>query len=135
VKNQDYTNISKSQSVIAVNWHGEIDMIWSDFLRHYSVWYVAKVMEHPRLSSATPFIGDISEDEIIISLDFLDNIPDVGTFDNYYYDYIKRKDITDLGYYAKDIYPPPMALKVRICCYDIIPITYHQRNTIKTIIP
>lgn len=112
VKNLDY--ISKSQSIIAVSNYDSIDMSWKDFLRHYSVWYVAKVMDNPRLSSSTPFTGDISGDEIIISLDCLDNIPDVDTFDNYYYDYIKRDDITDMGYYAKDTYPPPLPIKVSV---------------------
>lgn len=90
------------------------------------MWYVAKVLEEPRLKGVKPFEGDISTYHLGISLERLDNIPDVDTFDNYYYDYIKQDDVIDLGYYAKDIYPAPFALEVSLPIHYYITSLYHS---------
>lgn len=52
-------------------------------------------------------------EQLQTAINAVNNIPDVDTFDNLYYDYIKRDDVTDLGYYSKDNWPLPMAIEVR----------------------
>jgi hypothetical protein len=131
-KNKDYTSSSLSQSVITVEFTSRKDMTWSVFLRHYTVWYVANVLKEPQLKGVNPFVGDISSQHIHISLERLDSIPDVDTFDNYYYDYIKQDNVIDLGYYAKDIFPAPVAVQVSLFTYHHLHISSFKTSYLHT---
>lgn len=122
VKNQEYTSASRSQNVIAIDWGERIHMTWQQFLRKYTIWFAATVLAVPSLEGMNPFADapTLGLDNIPVDLEQLqtainavNNIPDVDTFDNLYYDYIKRGDVTDLGYYSKDNWPLPMAIEVR----------------------
>jgi len=115
-KNVDYSSASRSQNVIAINWGSSISMTWQQFLRKYIIWFAAKVLGEQHLGDVDPFgeapAAAVEFQQLQIAVKAISSIPDVDYFDNLYYDYIKRDDVLDLGYYCKDNWPVPIAIKV-----------------------
>lgn len=121
VKNEEYSSASRSQDVIAITWGSRLFMTWQQFMRHYTIWIAAKVLGVLHLDGVEPFADASFEEtyktpvdleQLQTAINAINNIPDVDRLDNLYYDYIKRDDITDMGYYCKDNSPLPIAFKV-----------------------
>lgn len=97
IKNQEYSSASHSQDVIAINWGSSLNMTWQQFLRKYTIWFAAQV---------------VGEQQLQIAVKTISSIPDVDYFDSLYYDYIKRDNVSNLGYYCKDNFPVPITIEV-----------------------
>lgn len=122
IKNEEYSTVSRSQNVIAINWGGSVYMTWQQFLRKYTIWFAANVVGEQQLKGVKPFEGTpfmgldrtpVDLEQLQTAINTISSIPDVDYLDNLYYDYIKRDDVTDLGYYCKDNFPVPVTIEVR----------------------
>ncbi len=118
IKDEEYTSASSSQDVIAINWGDELSMTWQQFMRKYTIWFAAKVLGVPQLDGVEPFANatdktPVDLEQLQTAINAINSIPDVDWFDNIYYDYIKREDVKDMGYYSRDNWPLPIAIQVR----------------------
>lgn len=108
---------SKNDDVIPFGVGNLYTLPWCQFLRKYTVWVAATVLESPQLQdikNSNPFEVELDVDpqHLKAAVECISSIPDVDTFDNTYYDFIKREDTTLIGFYSKDNYPMPDTIKV-----------------------
>jgi len=125
-KNKDFH--SNSGNVITFSCAPSSEMTFKQFLQNYTVWFASIVMKMEQLDGINPFESSdnngwgVAPQDLEVAVAAISSIPDVDTFDNTYYDYMKKEDVINLGYYVKDQYPMPSCISVSdmlctVICY------------------
>jgi len=90
------------------------------------VWFASIVLRTEQLGGINPFEtgGNIGwvvvPQHLEVAVAAISSIPDVDDLDSNFYEYIKEKDVTNLGYYVKD-QPMPSVFSVsdKVVCSDM----------------